>query len=271
MFSRIHEKLGTAGFVISIVALIAALTGGAYAAGALSPQVKKQITKESKKFSKKFSKQFAQVGPQGPQGNPGAPGAKGDTGSSGANGSPGTNGTNGTNGEPGMCSEAEPECALPSGAVLTGKWAIAGGESDFELATISFPLRVSPPPTALREGELAGFTVGYELQDGNIELYGPNTLSAIEEALGEGEDPTPLVEEDKAAFEAACPGSPAEPEATSGFLCIYQSDQGPGVRAPTASVGFKGTAEAAGEFGVTIPFETTAKGAFARGTWAVAK
>ena len=32
MFDRIHQKLGTAGFVISIVALVAALGGGAYAA-----------------------------------------------------------------------------------------------------------------------------------------------------------------------------------------------------------------------------------------------
>ena len=30
--SRIHQKLGTAGFIISIVALVAAFGGGAYAA-----------------------------------------------------------------------------------------------------------------------------------------------------------------------------------------------------------------------------------------------
>jgi len=130
MFSRIHEKLGTAGFVISIVALIAALTGGAYAAGALNPQVKKQITKESKKFSKKFSKQFATPGPQGPTGAAGAAGARGDAGAKGDAGTNGTNGapgTNGTNGEAGMCSEGEPECALAPGGVLTGVWSASGG------------------------------------------------------------------------------------------------------------------------------------------------
>ncbi|MBA3867401.1 MAG: hypothetical protein H0X42_13840 [Solirubrobacterales bacterium] len=52
--SRIHQKLGTAGFIISIVALVAALGGGAYAAsGGLSGKQKKEVEKIAKKDSAK--------------------------------------------------------------------------------------------------------------------------------------------------------------------------------------------------------------------------
>jgi hypothetical protein len=46
MLRRVHQKLGTAGFVISIVALVAALGGGAYAAsGSLSGKQKQEVSK----------------------------------------------------------------------------------------------------------------------------------------------------------------------------------------------------------------------------------
>jgi hypothetical protein len=130
MFSRIHEKLGTAGFVISIVALIAALTGGAYAAGALNPQIKKQITKESRKFSKKFSKQFAKEGPQGAKGDTGAQGAPGSNGAPGPAGSPWTAGG-----------------VLPKGKTETGAWAFGVTASNSaQLVSVSFniPLEAAP-------------------------------------------------------------------------------------------------------------------------------
>jgi hypothetical protein len=267
MFSRIHEKLGTAGFVISIVALMVALTGGAYAAGALNPKVKKQITKESKKFSKKFSKQFAIAGAPGAKGDAGTPGAKGDAGTNGTNGSNGTSGTNGANGEAGMCSEANPECALPAGGVLTGMWGASGSANDFSLAVISFPLRVSPAPTALLEDNLAGHTVGYELKEGEVSLYGPRSLAEISEALGNGEDPTPLVEEDTAAFQEKCPGSADEPEAQSGFLCIYPGDRNGTVFSPLS---LQSSTQAATEYGITVPWKLEDSQGFVRGTWAAA-
>ena len=53
MLTRIHRKLGTAGFVISIVALVAALGGGAYAAsGGLTGKQKKEVEKIAKKYAK---------------------------------------------------------------------------------------------------------------------------------------------------------------------------------------------------------------------------
>jgi hypothetical protein len=120
LISRIHEKLGTAGFVISIVALVAALGGGAYAAsGGLTGKQKKEVEKIAKKYAGK-------TGASGPAGSPGLTGpagAKGDTGTAGGNGSPGSPGKEGKEGK-----EGSPWTAggtLPSGKSETG--AIAWG------------------------------------------------------------------------------------------------------------------------------------------------
>ena len=81
--SRIHQKLGTAGFVISIVALVAAMGGGAYAAsGGLNGKQKKEVEKIAKKYAGK-------PGAAGPAGSNGSNGAKGDTGATGAEGKQG--------------------------------------------------------------------------------------------------------------------------------------------------------------------------------------
>jgi collagen triple helix repeat protein len=265
MFSRIHEKLGTAGFVISIVALVAALSGGAYAAGALNPQVKKQITKESKKFSKKFSKQFAKAGPQGAKGDTGAPGANG---SNGAAGSPGNPGEPGSSGEPGMCSEGNPTCVAPSGSTLTGTWAVAGGAEDLAMATISFPLRVSPAPTAIQESNTKVFEhqIGAEIKDGETPFVGP--YKTIIEMITSPEGPGKAAEEDEAAFRALCPGSFENPEAESGYLCIYNGDRSGDPVPPTAPA-LVGFTQAATEYGIAVPWEIHQEQGYIRGTWAV--
>ena len=43
MFSKLHERLGTAGFVVAIVALVAALAGTAFAAAGLNGKQKKEV------------------------------------------------------------------------------------------------------------------------------------------------------------------------------------------------------------------------------------
>ena len=71
MFSRMHNKLGTAGLLVAIVALVFAMVGGAYAAkGALTGKQKKEVEKIAKKYAGK-------PGAQGPQGAAGLVGPKG--------------------------------------------------------------------------------------------------------------------------------------------------------------------------------------------------
>jgi hypothetical protein len=135
MVSRIHEKLGTAGFVIAILALVAALGGTAIAAAGLNGKQKKEVTKIAKKYAGQDGAAGA-IGPQGP------PGAKGDTG---APGEPGKPGKDGEDGEDGVCSEGIPECVLPSGATLTGTWAANSSgttASDVARFAISYALRI---------------------------------------------------------------------------------------------------------------------------------
>jgi hypothetical protein len=241
MFSRIQSKLGTAGLVVAIVALVAALGGGAYAA-------QQGLNSKQKKEVKNISKQAAKPGPEGKQGPAGPAGAKGDNGSSG---------TNGTNGEDGMCSAGNPECVLGTGGMLTGVWSASNpsesGGVFADLSPISFPVRVSPPPTALVTHEFAGFHLGDELKDGSVSIYGPG-INSLEE-----------VEESEAAFKAACPGSVGEPEAAPGFLCIYKGVKN-GANAAELT---EGQAEAANEFGIVVPWQVGA-GTNLRGTWAVA-
>ena len=256
MLSRMHQKLGTAGFVVAIVALVAALTGAAFAAGGLTKQQEKQVKKIAKKYAGKRGKQ----GPAGPQGPVGPQGPKGNPGSNGTNGTDGTNGTNGTDGEDGMCTAGNPACELPSGAELVGAWSTSGGlgkeeHRDISLTPISFNVRVSPAPTALWAFQNGPFTFGLELSDGSVKIFGPNPNPAT----------LPQAEEDQEAWEEACPGTADNPEAAAGFLCIYNTEI-EGATGPSFST--QGLAEAANEYGITVPWKVGDE-EYARGSWAV--
>jgi len=132
MFSKLHQKLGTAGFVIAIVALIVALGGAAYAA---LPGLNSKQKKEVKKIAKSLVK-------PGAPGATGPAGAKGDTGAQGATGVNGEAGGTGPEGPPGPTTTK-----LAPGQTVKGLW-------DFQventlglgLLTINYPLLVEPAP-----------------------------------------------------------------------------------------------------------------------------
>lgn len=96
MISRLHQKLGTAGFAIACVALIAALAGTAFAATGLNSKQKKEVKKIAKQFAGKDGKngKDGAPGPAGPAGAAGKDGANGSNGQDGADGAPGANGKN---------------------------------------------------------------------------------------------------------------------------------------------------------------------------------
>lgn len=249
MFSRIQSKLGTAGLVVAIVALVAALGGGAYAA-------QQGLNSKQKKEVKTISKQVAKPGPEGKQGPAGPAGAKGDTGAKGDNGSPGTNGTDG---EDGMCTAGNPACELPSNSELVGVWSTSGGAGkeehrDISLTPISFDVRVSPAPTALWAFENGGFTFGAELHDGSASIFGPfSNPESLEDA-----------EADQEAWEEACPGNANAPAAAPGFLCIYNGK----IEGASTPFEAQGLAEAANEYGIVVPWKV-GDGEYAKGSWAV--
>lgn len=117
MFSRLHNRLGTAGFVVAIVALVAAVAGTAFAATGLNNKQKKEV--------KKIAKSVVQQGPAGPAG---ANGANGAAGAAGPEGAPWT--TGGT---------------LPSGETETGTWSGAFTTDYGGAVPISFSIPLAAP------------------------------------------------------------------------------------------------------------------------------
>jgi hypothetical protein len=131
MISRIHGRLGTAGFIIAMVALIAALTGTAFA-------TVDKLSKQEKKEVKSIAKKFATAGPVGAVG---PAGPQGPAGSRGEVGPQGEQGEQGKQGEPGPT-----ETNLPSGKTVRGLWQFQTSDTGEAYATISYPLRVVPTP-----------------------------------------------------------------------------------------------------------------------------
>ena|SRR5215213_1097984 len=264
MFYRVRSKFGTVGLIVSIVALVAALGGGAYAAsGALTGKQKKEV----KKIAQTEAKKFATAGPAGATGPTGPAGA---AGAAGKDGSPGTAGTNGksvqlgapTSGEcpnggvtvqvEGTPASKKPVCngqtgfteTLPSGKSLKGMWSGSGkGEESPVLSPISFGIPLGAVPTF-------------------VYVKASGTSAVKIGASGVEGLPT------EAEIEEFCPGDAAEPKAKAGFLCAYAQTE--------SSMEMKLGGFIAGQgnptkFGAAIPLqvENGTEEGFARGTWAV--
>src|SRR6476469_4583933 len=105
-----REPFGKAGLIVACGALVFAMVGGAYAAGALSGKQKKEVEKIAKKYAGK-------TGPAGPQGPAGSAGTNGKDGTNGTNGINGKEGPEGKQGKDGITGFTE---TLPSGKTETG-------------------------------------------------------------------------------------------------------------------------------------------------------
>jgi hypothetical protein len=118
MLHSFHDRFGTAGVVIGVIALIVALGGTAFAAAGLNTKQKKEVTKIAKKYA----------------GKPGAAGATGATGPAGSAGAKGDTGNTGGTGDPGKSvvvteiEPEEPECAGNGGAEVKQEGAAEGTE-----------------------------------------------------------------------------------------------------------------------------------------------
>jgi hypothetical protein len=182
--NRLHLTPATA---IATLALVFAMTGGAYAAG-------KYLITSTKQISPKVLKSLKGVagakglagatGPSGPAGPAGPGGAgpagpQGPAGAAGAAGKEGPAGKEGKQGVPGTTGFTE---TLPKGKTETGAWTAESfpGNENAVFAPISFPI---PLELALDENHVV--------------------------FLGEGQtDPN-------------CPGAANAPAASAGFLCVY--------------------------------------------------
>lgn len=242
MFSTLKNRFGIPG-VISVVALVFAMFGGAYAAtdkgGSGAAVASKTVKGKQGKPGKR-----GPAGPQGAQGPAGAPGKDGINGANGAKGADGAGATtavfagalhgcaqggievksasattfvcNGKDGAPGSLPEK-----ILKGETVKGTWSATVGSLESATVAVSFPFpaAATPTPRYIKEGK-------------------------------EGEE-----------FAEDCPGTAIEPEAKEGVLCYYTSfvggNLGTAALLPTAP------------YGGQILFTTGTPGTVATGTWAV--
>jgi hypothetical protein len=212
MFSTLRTRFGIPG-VISVIALVFAMFGGAYAASNSSGGGKATATASAKGKQGPRGKtgKTGPAGPQGPAGPAGSAGAKGDAGSNGTNGAPGAPGQSVTGtpiAAPGACGEvtgvkyslgatSTNVCngkdgetgfteTLPSGATETGTWWIVGNADE---STEYFPISFSIP---LSESAAKEITVHIWRES-----------------------------EEAAKRDPACKGTPEVPKAEPGTICFY--------------------------------------------------
>jgi len=239
MFQRLQDRFGTAGLIVAVVALIAALTGTAFAAAGLNAKQKKEVKAIAKSFQGTGPAGAAgAAGPAGPQGPAGSPGAKGDAGPQGPAGPKGDKGSTGSPWAVG---------GLPKGATEAGTWGFEGSSSPIEVIGLSFPVPLAAP---LDEGHV------HFINDEGKEVVG----FTYEEVTS-----------------TVCTGTAAEPTAAAGHLCVYAGAMqnskstnllifnpgkesplepgAPGASIAGASLAFvnSGTAGAWGTFAVTAP------------------
>lgn len=228
MFHKVRDRLGSAGLVVAVLALIVALSGGAFAA----------TQSAKKKSSKGLTK--AQVialikansppsGPAGPQGPQGAPGAKGDAGG------PGGIGATGATGNQGPAGKGVKLTTIPSGPG-NAKCSERGGvtaeveETPATAKDICNGATGAPgapgedgqpwtPESKLPEGatETGAWAFnGTEDDVGGI-VVPISFMVQLPEELFEGE----VHYQTDTGFADSCPGTAAEPAADPGQLCVY--------------------------------------------------
>jgi hypothetical protein len=163
MFSNIRKRLTYANVAMTL-ALVFAMSGGAYAASKYVITSTKQIKPS---VLKSLTGKTGPAGPAGPAGAAGA-GTAGATGPGGAQGSAGTNGTNGEKGEIGKTGSTGPQGpagilhpgeTLPKGATETGDWEVrstAAAAGEFKITVISFPIPLASNPAQTLFVKLGG-------------------------------------------------------------------------------------------------------------------
>jgi hypothetical protein len=259
MLSVFRNRVGVSG-IVALVALVLAMTGGAWAASKYIITSVKQIKPNVRKALE------GQTGPTGPAGPAGANGTNGVPGTNGTNGADGADGVDGVDGESVTNTKLEPgegECT-EGGAEFT----VGAGEPTYacngepgEDGAEGSPWVAGSVPTgsemrgtwatntnaAAAEFIYAALPTGVPLANGvSIVLRAPGTLGTIE-CAGSAENPLPATNE----------GNPA-----SGVLCLYTGES---LNMNSESL-LKKVSNSKG--GIVVRLKTAAAGpAFAFGSW----
>lgn len=187
MFSTLRTRFGIPG-VISVIALVFAMIGGAWAANTSSGGGSKATASDSRATasdSQATASAKAKRGARGPRGATGPAGPTGPTGPQGATGAQGTTGPQGEQGEPGPQGppgSAGPEGSpwtlggvLPPGKTETGAWGFTNGPAGGGRTYVSFPIPLAAPIAFGNTTIIAqGATPPETCDDGVAPAAGPN-------------------------------------------------------------------------------------------------
>jgi hypothetical protein len=267
MFSLLRNRFGIPG-VISVIALVFAMLGGAYAA-TNSGSGKATASAKGKPGPRGKTGKTGPAGPAGPQGPAGANGKDGSNGTNGKDGAPGEKGAPGTPGTPGADGKSVESFPIAAGPTDT-KCDEQGGTE--------FEVEGSGSPTLACNGkEGSPWTAGGTLPKGATETG----IWSLSGNAGDTEGvyvpisfPIRLaseLEESKVHFVGlfgggTCNGNLSSPKAPEGELCIYQ---GPLVGATFGGVFQLSLNAGASKTGALLFFEALSDGAYGYGSWAV--
>lgn len=205
MFKAVREHINATTCVM-VIALVFAMTGGAYAA-------KKYLITSTKQISPKVLKSL--TGKMGPQGNAGSAGPEGKAGANGKDGAPGTNGKDGAPGTSVTSEAAGAECKA-GGTKFTsasGTSHVCNGEN----GQTGFTEILPPGKTEKGEWSLFGEVPGtvYEGEVGSSVSFNIPLAAA----------PTVVYVREKEKTPAGCVGNVEEPGAEEGHLCIFATQE----------------------------------------------
>jgi Collagen triple helix repeat (20 copies) len=233
MLSPLRNRFGIPG-VISVIALVFAMLGGAYAASNDSGSGKATASAKGKPGPRGPRGKTGPAGPAGPQGPVGPAGAKGDTGAAGSNGKDGTPGKDGesVSGTPiasgGACGAGVTGVKYTLGATSTN---VCNGQKGSKGDT-------GPPGPACPIGPCflpAEATETGMWGTGPLTPVGRHTF-AISFALPTTAKPETIMVQPNESSKPGCPGRgggplppptseepffPTTPEADPGKLCVY--------------------------------------------------
>jgi hypothetical protein len=303
MFHQLHKHLNPAT-ALAFVALVFAITGGAFAATGGNGSHATLTASAAKAKPKSKTGPRGPAGPKGaigPTGAAGATGAIGPTGATGPGGPQGSPGTNGSNGEPGapgangksVLSKEEkkgtagihcPEGGSNFEVEGSGKKTYAcNGEKGVLHPGETLPAGATETGTwfanDVRRGKKAelGLLIAAAVISFPVELAAPLDAAHVHYINQAGLEVTGIIEKEEepegeeTAEQTACPGSIEEPKAVSGNLCIYGKEGvGVGLFAKSSQIQTPENSSGAGIAGAILLLTTTEKIVpHNNGSWAV--